>query len=103
MARYAIVTDMTRPRFDVIMVHFEIRDDSTTPETVIMTATHGFQAVRYDDQGAIIAETLVQRRTRLQSEFNAYIQRILDQATAGDAQFDTIRSQAVGYRYPAAP
>lgn len=100
MALYAIVTDLTRPRPDVAMVHFELRDDAPEPDSVVLSGTHGFQFVRYDEAGAIVAETLAQRRTRLQSEFNAYIQRIINQASAGDAQFATIRSQALGYRYP---
>lgn len=101
MALYAQITDMTRPRPDVVMIAFELRDDTPEPDAVLMSATHGFAFVRYDDTtGAIVTETLAQRRTRLQTEFNAYIQRIIDQATAGNAQFATLRSQAVGYRYP---
>ncbi len=102
MARYLSIVDMTRPRPDVVMVHFEMRDDATTPVAVVLTGTHGFQAVRYDETGAVVSETLAQRRARLKAEFDAYAQRMLDQATAGDAQFENIRSAALGYRYPAA-
>ncbi len=102
MARYLIVTEMTRPRPDVVMVHFDLRDDATTPHTVVLSGTHGFQAVRYDETGAVVSETLAQRRARLKAEFDSYAQRMLDQATAGDAQFENIRSSALNYRYPAA-
>ena len=102
MARYLQVTDVTRPRFDVIMVHFTVYDDSTNPDTVLTTGTHGFQAVLYDANGVMVNETLNQRLARLQNEFNAYAQRMINEATAGDAQFQQIKNAAVGYRYPPA-
>jgi hypothetical protein len=84
------------------MVWFDVRNDATTPHTVELSGSHGFATAIYDEGGAVINETLNQRRARLRAEFDAYAKRLLDQATAGDAQFEAIRTSALGYRYPTA-
>lgn len=103
MALYCEITDMSRPHPATIMVHFRMLDDATTPATVLIaSATHGFSAVLRDDAGAIVAETNTQRRNRLRGEFDAYVRRLIDGADAANTAFETLRTQAVGYRYPPA-
>lgn len=103
MALYCEITNMSRPHPATIMVHFRMLDDATTPHTVVIaSATHGFSAVLRDDAGVIVAETNAQRRNRLRAEFDAYCQRLIDGATAANTAFETLRTQAIGYRYPSA-
>lgn len=102
MALYAKISDLTNPSPYMIMVMFDIFDDATEPDTPVMTGlSHGFQAVIYDANGNRVTETFVQARTRLQTEFNAYAQGLIDSIGAVSNAFTTLRSQAIGYRFPA--
>ena len=102
MALYCEITDVTRPNPLAIMSHFQVLDDATTPATVVIaSATHGFDAVLRDGAGAIVPETQAERRARLKAEFDAYAQRIIDAITASATGFDTLRTAAIGYRFPA--
>lgn len=100
MAYYAIVTDVTRPQADVVMIHFDVIDD--TDESLVMRATHGFQAVRYDEAGVIINETYNQAVARLAAEFDAYTDRLMTASARVDSVFEQFVVDAVGYRNPPA-
>ena len=103
MAHYCLITDMTRPHPAAITLEFDLLDDSAIPPTVVMGgASHGFSTVIYDPAGNPIPETVVQMRQRLRAEFDAYAARLILAVEGGDANFDTLRAQAIGYRYPPA-
>lgn len=101
MAYYSEVMDLRRPSPHVLMIHFELRDDATDPESVLMTGTLGFNVFQRDGNGDIIAEALTEKRARLKATYDSYIQRLIDAAEQVDQHFEALRSQAVGYRYPA--
>lgn len=102
MALYAVIVEVSQPRPDVAMVHFELRDDTPNPDAVILAGTHGFRFVIRDVNGIPIAETATQRRNRMRAEFDAYVGELIDQATAVAAGFSALRTAALGYRFPAA-
>ena len=102
MAYYGQITDMTRPRRDVVMIHFTIYDDAPEPDEVILSGTMGFPVVIYNPDGTVVTETLVQKRARMKAAYDAYVTRIIEQMQGGDTAFEAMRSQALGYRYPPA-
>lgn len=96
MALKAVVTDLSRPNPYAILVHFEIRDAGTNA-LVLGPATHGFNIVKYDANGAVIAETATQRRARLKAEFDAYADTLMVSIGMVDAGFADLEAWAVGY------
>lgn len=96
---YCEVFNLTRPHVGVIMVHFNLHNADGTVRQGPMT--NGFNVVRYDENGAVIAETGVQKRQRMAQEFNAYAERLIADATLVDTHFDALLADAVGYKYPA--
>lgn len=97
---YCEVFDLTRPNAGRIMVHFNLHNADGSVRQGPMT--HGFNVVKYDETGVPVAETGVQKRQRMAQEFNAYAERLIQDATLVDTHFDALLADAVGYRYPSA-
>lgn len=100
MAYYCEVTDLTRTSPYVIMSHFDLIDD--TDGSILLSGTLGFRIFERDDLGNIIPESLAQKRARFKTTFDAYADELTESTAQIDQYFDNIRSQAIGYRYPAA-
>lgn len=101
MAYYGIIIDMELTTPETVTVKHEILDDATDPDMLVMAESVSFSWILRDEQGDVVTETLGQRRTRLQQRFNAEIDSLIAQLEQAANQFDTLRGQAVGYRYPA--
>lgn len=101
MAYYCQVFDVTRPNPGIIMIHFNMHDD--VDDSVVQgPITHGFQIVTYNIDGTVKTETGQQKLNRMATEFNNYAARLITDATMVDANFETVRTAAIGYRYPTA-
>lgn len=96
MALKAVVTDLSRPNPYAILVHFDIRDAATNA-LVLGDATHGFNIVKTDANGAVVAETATQKQTRLKVEFDAYVDTLMISIGMVDAGFAGLKAWAVGY------
>jgi len=92
MALYCIVTDVTRDAPCVLLLHYSMRDDATTPETVRETGT-----VSYSVDPTL---TAAQNKTALVNQVNTYFDGRLAVANNLDTNFDALRTQAIGYRRP---
>lgn len=99
MSYYCEVTDLTRPSTNVIMVHFDLRDDAVEPHAEIMSGTVGFNVIIVDANGDEIVETGIQKRARLRAEFDAYCSRMIRATELIDDHFEDLRTQAIGYVY----
>jgi hypothetical protein len=96
---YGIITNLTNEPRHIAMVEYQIIEDSTDT-VVVQRGTIGFNWVNYDVNGVAISETDAQRRARLRSEFDNYMKRLIDQMVMSDSKFETLKTQAIGYRYP---
>lgn len=93
MALYCIVTDVTRDAPCTLLLHYAMRDDATTPETVRETGT-----VSYSVDPTLSA---ADNKTALVTQVNTYFDERLAVAANLDSNFAAFRTQAIGYRRPA--
>ena len=99
MAYYCKVFDLTRPNLGVIMVHFNMHDDANN-SIVQGPMTNGFNVTIRDANGVVVSETGIQKRQRMATEFNFYAERLITDATLVDVNFDALKADAIGFRYP---
>lgn len=92
MALYCIVTDLTRDNPCALIIHYDMRDDATTPETIRESGTFSYPLDT--------TVSLAQNKTNLVALVNAYFDGRLAVAGSLDTNFAAFRTQAIGYRRP---
>ena len=93
MALYCIVTDLTRDTLCSLVIHYQMMEDATDPDTVRETGTFSYPLDT--------TLTLAANKAALISMVNDYFDARIAVASSLDTNFASFRTQALGYRRPA--
>lgn len=95
MALYCIVTDVRQMGVGFLSIFYELRDDaSDPPDAVLDSGGYRFEIST--------GESLTQNRARLKAEVDRFFSRQIALGEAVSQHIEQLRTDAIGYRLPAA-
>lgn len=101
MAYYCVVTNAVLENRTRIHIYFDVRDNSTTPHTVIRSSDAGFELLRLDATNADgTTMTVAQRRAYLQDQLTDLFTGIVQRLKGADADAPVILANIVGFHVP---